>query len=68
MTDQETCESQCPKCRAWVADLDGFGVLHCPVCGFCAHPCYSNGVCGICGKPWEEPLDLTSQSDAPDGD
>jgi rubrerythrin len=39
----------CPKCRAEYEDHDGFGVLHCPACGYCKHPSRDDGVCGLCG-------------------
>lgn len=49
----EQPQSQCPKCRGWQDDYDGFGVLHCEACGYCAHPSASgddagNMVCDIC--------------------
>lgn len=47
--DEETPESQCPKCGEWVEDLDGFGVLHHPACGYCSHPSRTDGVCDLCG-------------------
>jgi hypothetical protein len=31
-------QSECPKCGAEQDDFDGFGVLHCGVCGYCKHP------------------------------
>lgn len=39
----------CPSCSAQQEDMDGFGVLHCDVCGYCAHPQSTNGKCTICG-------------------
>ncbi len=45
-------DSPCPKCGAWVPDLDGFGVLaHLGPggCGYCAHASLTDGVCGFCG-------------------
>lgn len=51
----DTDMSPCPKCGAWVEDLDGFGVLahlkpHPTACGYCSHPSRTGGVCGICGE------------------
>jgi hypothetical protein len=42
---------QCPKCRAWQDDHDGFGVLSC-ACGYCAHPAASGDPmrCELCGE------------------
>jgi hypothetical protein len=39
----------CPKCRALVEDLDGFGVLIHDECGYCSHPSAYGGVCDACG-------------------
>ena len=48
-------KSQCPRCREYVDDYDGFGVLaHMQSqggCGYCSHPGYTDGLCTICGKP-----------------
>ena len=38
----------CPHCRAPQADYDGFGVLYCERCGYCAHPSLTDGVCELC--------------------
>lgn len=43
-------KSQCPGCGHWHNDLDGFGVLHCDICGYCKHPNSTDGVCGFCGE------------------
>lgn len=43
-------QSQCPKCRQWQDDLDGFGVLKCWVCNFCAHPSIDGDTCNLCGR------------------
>lgn len=40
----------CPECGEAQEDLDGFGVLHCPKCGYCTHASVTGGVCGLCGK------------------
>jgi len=45
----------CPKCGAEQLDLDGFGLVACPECGFCTHPsadsdAHGRMVCGICKK------------------
>lgn len=44
----------CPRCGVEQEDLDGFGVLYCPACGYCTHVCqspYSDGwLCDSCGK------------------
>ena len=48
-------EMQCPQCKAWLPDFDGFGVLahtkpaYADGCGYCAHPALADGVCEICG-------------------
>lgn len=41
--------ARCPKCGHEQVDLDGFGVLHCDACRYCAHPMRTDGVCQICG-------------------
>jgi hypothetical protein len=41
---------ECPKCGAEQEDLDGFGVVFCPACGYCTHPSRDNDICGLCGK------------------
>ena len=51
-TDYPT--SECPKCGAAQTDLDGFGVVRCDKCGYCAHPS-ETGIpggwkCDICGR------------------
>lgn len=38
----------CPECRAQQRDDDGFGVLYCGNCGYCAHPSLTDGVCELC--------------------
>jgi ssDNA-binding Zn-finger/Zn-ribbon topoisomerase 1 len=40
----------CPKCGAEQQDLDGFGVLHCPKCGYCSHASVTGDICGLCGQ------------------
>jgi hypothetical protein len=40
---------ECPRCGAAQEDFDGFGVLHCPACGFCVHPSFMDGRCNFCG-------------------
>lgn len=49
-----TPESQCPKCREWVPDYDGFGVLAHGACGFCSHPSQTGGICDVCKEDIEE--------------
>ena len=39
----------CPICRTLVQDDDGFGVVHCPACGFCKHPSTIGNLCTLCG-------------------
>ena len=44
----------CPKCGVEYEDMDGFGVLHCPSCGYCTHPSATGDgkggyVCDLCG-------------------
>jgi len=41
--------SQCPKCREWITDLDGFGVVVHGACGYCSHASVNGDVCGLCG-------------------
>lgn len=48
--DFEQPKMECPRCPAVYDDFDGFGVLHCPACGFCSHASVTGGVCGFCGK------------------
>ncbi len=43
-------ESQCPKCRLWQTDWDGFGVLKCQHCDYCKHASITDGVCAFCGS------------------
>lgn len=43
----------CPECGESQEDLDGFGVLHCPKCGYCTHASVTGSVCGLCGKQVE---------------
>lgn len=45
----EDVYSICPKCGKSQVDNDGFGVLDCEECGYCAHPSRTDGVCDICG-------------------
>lgn len=51
----ETPQTQCPKCRKWQDDYDGFGVLKCEHCDYCSHPSstlrYGIWQCGLCGQP-----------------
>ena len=47
-------ESQCPKCKQWFVDHDGFGVLDCD-CGYCSHPSAQEDdkgrmICDYCDK------------------
>jgi hypothetical protein len=39
---------KCPKCPAEYEDHDGFGVLHCPACGYCKHASITDSVCDFC--------------------
>jgi hypothetical protein len=51
-------EMVCPKCKHAEPDFDGFGMQHCTVCGYCTHPSYYEGRCGLCGAinpEWKEP-------------
>lgn len=45
---------QCPNCGETQIDLDGFGVQHCPACGYCQHPMLTGGVCQLCHAPVED--------------
>jgi len=47
--DDERIMEKCPVCSAEQEDFDGFGVVHCPDCGYCIHPNSQDGICGICG-------------------
>lgn len=47
-SENEVMQSQCPRCKAWQDDYDGFGVLSC-ACGYCAHPATDGGACALCG-------------------
>jgi len=42
-------QAQCPRCKQWQDDDDGFGVLSC-ACGYCAHAASNDGVCEFCGE------------------
>lgn len=42
-------DAQCPKCKHWQDDPDGFGVLKCLHCDYCQHAAIDGGVCGFCG-------------------
>ena len=55
MREDEVPQSQCPKCKKWVDDHDGFGVLAHDECGYCSHPSSQGDdtgrmICDICGK------------------
>lgn len=54
MDEEEMPQSQCPYCKWWQDDPDGFGVQKCDHCGHCRHPCETevNGrwVCDLCGR------------------
>ncbi len=39
----------CPACGTVHDDLDGFGVLFCDVCGWCAHVSLTGYRCDACG-------------------
>lgn len=52
MTD-DVPKAQCPRCKRWHDDYDGFGVLVCTDCGYCAHPSATNGKCDLCSEPIE---------------
>lgn len=41
----------CPKCKTAQEDNDGFGVLYCEHCKYCAHPSTTADVCDLCGMP-----------------
>jgi ribosomal protein L37AE/L43A len=49
--------SQCPRCKVLQLDHDGFGVLLCASCGYCAHASITDGVCDFCGKLTAQPLE-----------
>ncbi len=53
MDDYTVPQATCPQCGAMVDDHDGFGVLHCHRCGYCAHPEYLDELCTICGEQYE---------------
>jgi hypothetical protein len=61
MTCEQPPQSQCPQCRAWQDDLDGFGVLVCAACGYCEHASQSGQdgwwVCNACNQQIR-PLDV----------
>jgi hypothetical protein len=42
---------RCSKCKAEQNDLDGFGVLYCEHCKYCAHASSTDGKCDLCGVP-----------------
>jgi hypothetical protein len=47
----EVPQTQCPRCGNWQDDFDGFGVLYCQSCHYCAHPSVTDGQCDLCRKP-----------------
>ena len=49
MTD-ELPSAQCPKCKEWLADYDGMGVLYHDECGYCSHASITDDVCQFCGN------------------
>ncbi len=42
--------TQCPHCREWLEDLDGFGVLRHEACGYCSHAVVGGDACELCGE------------------
>lgn len=42
--------AECPKCHVEHEDLDGFGVLYCPDCGYCTHASIDGDRCNLCGE------------------
>lgn len=48
MTDLPTMT--CPACKRVSEDHDGFGVLYCEHCGYCAHPSVTDGECELCDR------------------
>ena len=40
---------QCPQCKEWMEDRDGFGVLAHEKCGYCSHPSITGEECDVCG-------------------
>ncbi len=54
-TEDAMPEMQCPQCKEWLPDFDGFGALahtkpaYADGCGYCSHPALADGVCEICG-------------------
>lgn len=48
--EEEPEAISCPTCGAVQVDLDGFGVLFCPACGYCVHSSRTDDICGFCGK------------------
>lgn len=59
VVEDEPVIIECPKCGAEQEDHDGFGVIHCDACDYCAHPSSTDGVCDICGQPDEPTLPAT---------
>lgn len=43
----------CPRCKAEVVDMDGFGVLIHDDCGYCSHPSITGDTCDSCNAKWE---------------
>lgn len=63
VTHEVVVIAHCPVCGVEQEDWDGFGVLVCDACGFCAHPSSSGtelpGVyqCDTCGRLAPPPED-----------
>lgn len=46
--------SCCPRCTMPHDDQDSLGVVYCVVCGYCAHPSSTDGICAICSAKDDE--------------
>lgn len=51
---EEWPQVRCPECQSTQDDMDGFGVLYCEKCGYCAHASINDERCDFCEKEVRE--------------
>ena len=65
---EEKIKMYCPKCNKEYNDLDGFGVLYCPACGYCKHTSVTGGICLYCNQVIDEPKkEIKAEYSGPSG-